>query len=295
MDAVGFVGLGSIGLPMAQRLVDSRRPTYVWARRPESVAPLRGGAAHLVDDLAELGRQCAVIGLCVRDGASVDDIVHARGLLAAMRPGAILAIHATIDPEQVRRLAAEAPAHGVSVADAPISGGPTLAAAGRLVVMVGAERTVFDRCEPVFAAFARLVTRVGPPGAGQLAKLVNNALFTANLRLADDALVVGQGLGLDRAGLLEVLQASSGGSFAIDSALSRADIVTFGASGAGGLLRKDIGTVHDVLATAHVDGRELLRVAEAGLERLGVPLSCDPHDRSHLTPHGEPHGPRVQP
>ena len=273
VDAVGFVGLGSIGLPMAQRLVASGRPTFVWARRPETLDPLRDGAANLVDEVTELGHHCAVIGLCVLDGASVDDIVHTRGLLAAMRPGAILAIHATIDPAQVRRLAGEAAARGVHVADAPISGGPALAADGRLVVMVGAEPTVHDRCAPVFQAFARLVARVGPPGTGQLAKLVNNALFTANLRLADDALVIGHALGLERAGLLEILQASSGGSFAIDSALSRVDMETFGASPAGALLRKDVGIVHDVIAAAHVDGRDLLRVADAALERLGVPLT----------------------
>ncbi len=269
MDAVGFVGVGSIGAPMAERLVESGRPTFLWARRPDVLAPFAGGPATIVDDVTELGRQCDVVGLCVRDGEAVDDVVHHRGLLAAMRPGAVLAIHATVDPEQVRRLAVVAEEHGVHIADAPISGGPAVAAAGRLVVMVGAAPEVFDRCTPVFDAFARLVVRVGAPGAGQLAKLVNNALFTANLRLADDALVVGSGLGLDRDGLLEILRASSGGSFALDAVLAHTDLASFGAGLAGDLLTKDVGIVRRVLGAAGVDGGELLRVADAGLGRMG--------------------------
>ncbi len=270
MDAVGFVGVGSIGAPMAQRLAGSGRPTFLWARRREALAAFADGPATIVDDVTELGRRCEVIGLCVRDGQAVDDVVHRRGLLAAMRPGSVLAIHATVDPDQVRGLAAAAAAHGVHVADAPVSGGPAVAAAGRLVVMVGAAPEVFGRCQPVFDAFARLVVRVGEPGTGQLAKLVNNALFTANLRVADDALVVGGELGLDRDGLLELLRAGSGGSFALDAVLAGTDLAAFGSGLGGHLLRKDVGIVREVLGAAGIDGRELLRAADAGLDRMGL-------------------------
>ncbi|MFZ1489586.1 MAG: NAD(P)-binding domain-containing protein, partial [Ilumatobacteraceae bacterium] len=66
MDVVGFVGLGSIGAPMAQRLIASGRPTLLWARHPESAAPFADGPAIIVDDVTELGRRCDVVGLCVR-------------------------------------------------------------------------------------------------------------------------------------------------------------------------------------------------------------------------------------
>src|SRR5207253_9670693 len=132
------------------------------------------------------------------------------GLLAGLRPGALLLDCTSGDPATSRRIAARLAERHVAFADAPVSGGTNGAEAGTLTVMVGAEPAVFERARPVLEAFGQRITHVGPVGAGDALKAVNNALLAANI------LAVGEGLvALVKAGVapriaLDVLNASSG-------------------------------------------------------------------------------------
>jgi 3-hydroxyisobutyrate dehydrogenase-like beta-hydroxyacid dehydrogenase len=101
-----------------------------------------------------------------------------------MTPGSVIAIHSTVHPDTCRELAKNAESHGVSVIDAPVSGGGGAAAEGRLLVMVGGDAEVVERCRPVFETYADPVVHLGDLGSGQTTKLLNNLLFTANLGTA---------------------------------------------------------------------------------------------------------------
>ncbi|RJF94274.1 NAD(P)-dependent oxidoreductase [Sphingomonas cavernae] len=211
---VGFIGLGSQGGPMAERILAVGHPLTVWARRAEVLEPFVVQGAIAAGSIAELGGACDVIGVCVIDDAGV--LAVCDELVPAMRPGSLLAIHSTILPESCEALAARCAAGGIHFLDAPVSGGGQAAAAGTLTVMCGGGADAFARAKPVFESFAGTVVHLGPAGSGQRAKIVNNALMAANMGLAHAALAAGEALGIERKALAELIKVSSGRSFGFE-------------------------------------------------------------------------------
>jgi 3-hydroxyisobutyrate dehydrogenase-like beta-hydroxyacid dehydrogenase len=161
-----------------------------------------------------------------------------------MRAGSRLAIHSTIHPDTCIALASQAAERGVALIDAPVSGGAPAAMAGTLTVMVGADSAAVAAARPVFETFGTVV-HLGGVGAGQLAKLVNNALMAANMALADAALGAAAALGIDRTALTELVKVSSGRSYGFEVRARHPDIGLF-AHGAK-LLAKDVGLLTAVL------------------------------------------------
>ena len=179
---VGFIGLGSQGTPMARRIVEAGHPLTIWARRPETVESFADTAATVARTPAELAANSDVVCLCVVSDADVESVVmRDDGVLAGLAAGGVIAIHATVHPDTCRQMAARALDVGVDVVDAPVSGGGIAAAEGKLLVMVGGDDAVVDRVRPVFATYADPVLHLGPLGSGQMAKLLNNLLFTAQI------------------------------------------------------------------------------------------------------------------
>jgi 3-hydroxyisobutyrate dehydrogenase and related beta-hydroxyacid dehydrogenases len=210
---IGFIGLGDQGGPMAHRIVDGGFPLMLWARRPESLEPYRDTAATYAASVADLGASCDIVGLCVFADKDVEQMVSE--LLPAMRPGSVILIHSTASPDLCARLAGEGSARGIAVLDAPVSGGNARAANGELAVMVGGDPAAFERVQPVLATFAKKVVRLGEAGAGQTAKLINNAVVTIHFATALAFFDVGEKMGLDRTALAEVLSSGSAQSFGI--------------------------------------------------------------------------------
>jgi len=259
----GFVGLGSQGGPMARRIVESGFPTTLWARRAESTDPFTGTGAAIAADLGELGAASDVLGVCVVADADVEAVLGGPdGALSTMAPGGIVVIHSTVHPDTCRRIQHEHPQ--LSVLDAPVSGGGHMAAARQLFVMVGGDAGALERCRPVLETFAEPIVHLGGLGAGQEAKLLNNAVFTAHLGIAADLFTQGERLGLDPAALAEVLSHGSGRSYAAE-VIARTDLPTMGEL-AGHLLAKDVGIVTDLLP----DGAHLVTSAEATLAAMGI-------------------------
>jgi 3-hydroxyisobutyrate dehydrogenase len=211
---LGFIGLGTLGAPMARRIRDAGFPLTVWARRPEAMQDLTAAGADAAGSVAALGAACDYVGVCVLDDAAVAQICDE--LVPAMRPGSLLAIHATIAPASCEALAVRCAERGILFCDAPVDGGPDDAAAGRLVVMCGGTSEACAMGRPVFETFGRLIVHLGPAGAGERAKIICNSLLAANLGLARAAMSLGDAFGLDRVQLHEVLMngaAQSNGLF----------------------------------------------------------------------------------
>ncbi len=165
---------------------------------PESLAPYADTAAKYAESPAELGAVSDLVCLCVVNDDDVRQVITGKnGVLEGMNEGGIIAVHSTIHPDTCRELAAAARERGVSLVDAPVSGGGMGAAAGTLLVMVGGESDVVERCRPVFSTYGDPVVHLGELGAGLVAKLLNNLLFTANLALAENTLALGAELGVD--------------------------------------------------------------------------------------------------
>ena len=255
IERVGFIGLGSQGGPMAERIAAAGYPLTVWARRAEALEPFLAGGATAAASVAELGAQCDLVGICVVDDAGVGAIC--RELIPAMRPGSVIAIHSTILPDSCVTLAAQCAVSGISLIDAPVSGGGVGATAGTLTVMCGGSQEAFDAVKPVFESFGKLIVLLGEAGAGQRAKLVNNALMAANMGLAHAALSVGAALGIDHEALVELIRQSSGRSFGFEVYARLPSPAAF--SHGAPLLVKDVNLLKSVLPDEQ--GAETLRAA----------------------------------
>jgi 3-hydroxyisobutyrate dehydrogenase-like beta-hydroxyacid dehydrogenase len=216
MMDVGFIGLGDQGGPMAEAIAGQGHRLHVWARRPETLLPFvaRGAVAH--DDPVALARAVDHLGLCVLAESDVEELLRDRGLLAALRPGALIAVHTTMTPAACRDLAAEAARHGIDFVDAPVSGGREGAVNRRLLVFVGAEAAALERARPIFSCYAGEIRYMGPVGTAQTAKILNNLLLNANLAAAHAVLDFGEALGIARSDLREALLRGTASSVALD-------------------------------------------------------------------------------
>ncbi|GMU79689.1 MAG: 6-phosphogluconate dehydrogenase [Acidimicrobiia bacterium] len=266
MTRVGFVGLGSQGAPMARRVIEGGFRTTLWARRPVTLEPFADTTAAIAATRAELGAASDVLCVCVVDDAGVDEVLRGTdGALSAMDAGAIVVVHSTVHPATCLRLQADFPA--LDFVDAPVSGGGDKAAAGELAVMVGGPGEVVDRCRPVLDTYGDPVVHLGPLGAGQEAKVLNNAIFTAQLGLAAEVFEIARTRGLDPPALATVLARGSGRSYAAEIVQGSGFTLDGLAELAGSLLAKDVGILADHAA---LGDSALLDTADAALARMGV-------------------------
>jgi 3-hydroxyisobutyrate dehydrogenase-like beta-hydroxyacid dehydrogenase len=263
---VGFVGLGSQGAPMARRIVSAGFGTTLWARRPETLEPFAGVAAAASP--TALGAASDLVCVCVVDDAGVLDVTA--GVLEGMAAGGVIAVHSTVHPDTVRGLARTAAAHGVTVVDAPVSGGAPAAEAGKLLVMAGGEAADVERCRPVFATYGDPVLHLGPLGAGQVTKLLNNLLFTANLGTSAALLDLGRSLGVEPAELSTAISHGTATSFALERVGDGSGLGRIAAH-AGALLQKDVRLVASLAEAAAAEGGAALAAADTTLTRIGHP------------------------
>jgi 3-hydroxyisobutyrate dehydrogenase-like beta-hydroxyacid dehydrogenase len=269
---VGFIGLGSQGAPMARRIIDAGYPMTLWARRLASLEPFAGTAADVAASPAELAAASDLVCICVVNDADVAEVLAGeRGVLAGLRAGGVVAVHSTIHPATCRRLADQATARGISLIDAPVSGGGMAAADGCLLVMAAGEPDTVELCRPVFATYADPVVHLGPLGSGQITKLLNNILFTANLATAASVLALGQALDVDPLRLADVVSHGSGSSFALGRISSAGGTLDRIAAHAGPLLQKDVRLVADLADAAGVPAGTVLAAADAALALMNQP------------------------
>jgi 3-hydroxyisobutyrate dehydrogenase len=272
MTRVGFIGLGLQGAPIARRIVDAGHPTTLWARRQASLDPFADTAAKSAGTPAELAAESDVVCLCVVGDDDVRQVLGGpEGVFAGLGAGGTVVVHSTIHPDTCRELAETAAELGVSVVDAPVSGGPAAAAQGRLLVMVGGEDDVVARCLPVLESFADPVVHLGGLGSGQTAKLLNNLLFTANLSTAYTTLTLGEALGVDPDRLGEVLAHGTANSFAAGRVTSAGGTLDRIAFHAGDLLRKDVRLIADLAGSVSATPGVVLTAADATLDIMERP------------------------
>jgi 3-hydroxyisobutyrate dehydrogenase-like beta-hydroxyacid dehydrogenase len=205
---VAFLGLGTMGAPMARNVARRGHELVVWNRTAGRAAALAAELAGVrtAQTPADAARGAEVVITMLSDPPALRAVVAGEGgLLAAMAPGTILVDMSTVDPATVRDLAKEAQIRGVTLIDAPVSGSRKPAIEGTLVIMAAGDAAAIERARPVLEAMGR-VKIVGPSGAGSAMKLVLNGLGAHLLAGHSAALVLAQALGLDPALAIEVVQ-----------------------------------------------------------------------------------------
>lgn len=215
-NTYGFIGLGHQGSPMAARMISAGLRPWLWARRREVLDRYVVTDAHIATSPAELGARCDVVGLCLYDADAIDTVLYGDdGLMTEIRPGTVLAVHATVGSRYLTALAERVAERDVHLVDAPVSGGDEAALAGQLLVIFGGDDVLHQGCQPMFDTYASRVIDVGPLGSAQTAKLINNSLMTAITGLVFEAFEVGQNLDIDRDGLADVLANGSAANPAV--------------------------------------------------------------------------------
>jgi 3-hydroxyisobutyrate dehydrogenase-like beta-hydroxyacid dehydrogenase len=219
---VGFVGLGRMGKPIAAQIVAAGFNLMVFDLRDEPMEELARLGAKRARSLRELSEHSEIVAVAVVDDSQVEKVLMSdSGLLQNGRRESIIMIHSTIMPDTARKLAQAGRAKGVTIVDAPVSGGEEGARQRQLCYMVGGDKAAFEKVGPVLAASGSHIFHMGELGSGATAKMILQVVVCINMLGAYEAELLADKCGLDFRALQEVLRVSSGQSFVVDHWLER--------------------------------------------------------------------------
>ncbi len=218
---LGYVGLGAMGGALARRLMLSHR-LRVLDLRQDAVADFAKDGAIPAQDGRSLAAESDVVLLCLPRSADVRAAIFGPGGLAeGLKPGQIVVDQTTGDPDETRAMAAELKERGITLIDAPVSGGPAGATAGTIAIMVGGPLDVFEQMRPVFESISPNVFHCGDIGNGHVLKLVNNTIGASCRRATLEAVAMGRKYGLTLEKMTEVINKSSGRSVTTENMLAK--------------------------------------------------------------------------
>ncbi|WP_337876343.1 NAD(P)-dependent oxidoreductase [Elioraea sp.] len=272
-EAVAFLGLGRMGVPMAARLVGAGFTLRGWDLAPPARLAAAAAGIPLAASAAEACRDAAAVIAMLPDGKAVRAALEDPEVTAALTPEALVIDMSSSDPLGTRDLHAALAGRGIALVDAPVSGGVARAIDGTLAIMAGGEDAAIDRAAALFAAMGKHVFRCGPPGAGHAMKALNNYVSAAGLVAAIEAVAVGARFGLDPSIMVDVLNASTGRNNSTEVKLKQH--ILSGGFGSGfsiGLMAKDLATAGALAEGLGIDAPlavEMARRWRAAAEALG--------------------------
>lgn len=204
---LGFIGIGLMGKPMTQRLLQAGFEVSVWNRSSDKLAEVKAAGASVASSIGELVEQVDVVLLCLANTAVVETLVFGEGGVAEYgRAGQLLVDFSSSDPEATRDFAARLKAQsGVSWVDSPVSGGVAGAEQGTLAIMCGGEAADIERIRPVLAPLSQRATHMGPVGAGQVTKVCNQMIVGCNLMVLAEMMALAKVSGVEADKIPEAL------------------------------------------------------------------------------------------
>jgi 3-hydroxyisobutyrate dehydrogenase len=274
--AAGVIGLGSMGLGMAQAMVKRGLKVAGFDINSAVVAKLVEAGGSSASSVAEVAKGADVLLVVVVNAAQTDAVLFGEnGAAAAMKRGSVIISSATMAPDDARRLAAKAEALGLLYLDAPISGGAAKAATGQLTVMGSGTQETFKRARPVLDAIATTVYELGDAaGIGASFKMVNQLLAGVHIAAACEAVTFAKKLGLDLPTVYKVITASAGNSWMFENRVPHILDGDYAPRSAVEIFTKDLGIVSDMgrrekfpLQIAATALQMFLMTAAAGMER----------------------------
>ena len=213
-ERIGFIGLGIMGTGMAQNLISKGHDVVVWNRTAAKMDPLVASGAEAGDSPADVARRCPIVMICVSDTPDVDAVLTSDdGVLEGVSPGSLVVDHSTVSPAATVRFADQVAERGATWVDAPVSGGSEGAVRGTLSIMAGGADADIERARPAMEAFGTTITHVGPVGAGQRVKIVNQILVVVNQLAVSEALLFAEASGLDLEATLDAVKGGAAGSW----------------------------------------------------------------------------------
>ena len=258
MTAIGFIGLGVMGGPMAANLVKAGFEVTGYNRSPEKTQRLVAAGGRGAASAAEAADGADVVITMLPDSPDVEAVLlgggghDGDGVIARLAPGTTVVDMSTIRPDVARSLAAAGAERGIGVLDAPVSGGEQSAIDATLSVMAGGETATFEAARPVLEAVGSTIVHVGPAGAGQTVKAANQLIVGGTLQLVAEALVFLDAHGVDRARAVEVLAGGLAGSAVLDRKAPAMLAANFRPGFRVDLHHKDLGIVTAAARDAEV-------------------------------------------
>ncbi|OGA61745.1 MAG: hypothetical protein A3G81_07530 [Betaproteobacteria bacterium RIFCSPLOWO2_12_FULL_65_14] len=218
MRKVGMLGLGKMGAPMARHLLAGGFDVCGFDPLDAARRNALALGVSMLDSPRQVARESELVIIVVGFDHEVETVVFgADGIAEAARPGLVVAIGSTVAPRYAARLAERLRSRGIVLLDAPLARGEAAATAGKLLIYGGGDEAAFAACRPAFGAFASDIFHLGPAGAGQVGKMVNNLLLWACTSANDEGLRLGEALGADAERLRAALKAGSGQNWAMDN------------------------------------------------------------------------------
>ncbi len=253
---IGFVGIGTMGTPMATNLAKAGCKLVIYDADPARAQALASThEIEIADDLAALGRQTGIVITMLPDGKIVRNVLCGDGdgfkacIGAGLKSGSLVIDMSSSSPVGTRALGPVLAKRGINLIDAPVSGGVRRAADGSLAIMVGGEVAAFERARALLEKLGKQIFYAGPLGAGHAVKALNNYVSAAGLVAACEAVVAGGRFGLKRETIVDVLNASSGMNNSTQNKFKQ--FILSGTWGAGfmmSLMVKDLRTALEVTA-----------------------------------------------
>ena len=260
---IGFIGAGRMGAPMVRRLADAGHRVRALGRDEHKRAAVADLGAQPADTAAAAVADAEVAIVCVFTDDQVAELCPV--LIDAMPDGAVLVLHTTGNPGTAETLTERGAARGIAVVDAPVSGGPHDIAAGTVTVFAGGDDDAVVTAGAALSAYADPVLHVGPVGSGQRVKLVNNALFAAQIGAVAEAVGLGDRLGIDEPTLLTALTHGSAASRALGGIAATGSAAGFIAR-VGEFIGKDVAVVRRTAAELGSDLGRLEGLLDAALK-----------------------------
>ncbi len=272
MERVGFAGLGTMGAAMAQNLLTAGFPLTVWNRTAERAAPLRTAGATVAATPGELAAASDIVVCCLSDTPDVEAVLFGpNGLAAGGTPGSLIIDCSTISPSATRTFSARLAEQSIAFVDAPVSGGSEGAQKATLTIMVGGDEAAVARAQPVLAAMGKTITHMGPVGAGQATKAVNQVILSGTYLGVAEGLVLAMQAGLDVEKVVTALSGGAAQSWVLANRSTRMIANDYPLGFKVALHRKDLGIALDLArevgASLPVAG--LTAEIENGLMRRG--------------------------
>lgn len=213
---IGFIGIGNMGRHMARHVLDAGFTLYVNDLTEQAAQPLLEKGAKWADTPARMTEQCRVVLSCLPGPPDVEKIVYGEnGLMEGWKEGDIYVDMSTNSPVTIQRVEADARSKGVSVIDAPVSGGTKGAEDGTLAIMAGGDEAAFEKVRKVLEPIGKNIFHLGGVGCGNIAKLVNNMIAATCNAVTAECFVLGVKAGIDPERLHDVVKASSGNNFVL--------------------------------------------------------------------------------
>ena len=214
---VAFIGMGTMGAAMALNIIKAGHEITVHNRSRVKEEPVAKAGARRAGSPKEASRDAEIIITCVSDTPDVEGVVLGEnGVIHGAQPGAIVIDMSTISPSATRRIAAELAKKGIRMLDAPVSGGSEGAQKGTLTIMVGGSAEDVAQAMPVLSAMGKSITHVGPSGAGQFTKAINQVIISGVYLAVAEGMTLGLKAGLDMEKVVQALAGGAAGSWVLN-------------------------------------------------------------------------------